>query len=324
MHTYDEILRALKAEGLRVVEVAGARDRCRCHATSRYPSGKHSAGGSPVRSFAPTGDVMVHITAGALGGRTPLRYIADIINGDPATPFKSQFVTDPDGVVYVNGVGRANHAGNVSSSSISASRAQALSTQGYVGTMRGHDADGNTVWYGIENIAAQSMTTAQYDASVRICAAMARLSSRSGRGSIGHGEASDQRSYGDPNLDMGRFRRDVIARVKAGPSGARENGFLMALTDKQQKKLVADVEALVDITKDLAVGREGVRRDGPGGAMLREIRNGVRALLKQAPQVDVEIDAKAIAREILDQLPNDLAGQVVTELGAALSERGGK
>lgn len=307
MHTYDEILRALKAEGLRVVEVSGSRGRCRCH------NGPHSAGGPLVRSFAPSGDVMVHITAGGLGGRSPLRYIADIINGDAATPFKSQFVTDPEGVVYVNGVGRANHAGNVSSASISASRAQALSTQGYVGTMRGHDADGNTVWYGIENIAAQSMTAAQYDASVRICAAMARLSGRSGRGSIGHGEASDQRSYGDPNLDMGRFRRDVIARVKAGPSGARENGFLMALNDEQQTEVLT-------ILRDLRVGRDGKWPDGPGGRMLRDIRNNVRAILKQAPQVDVELDPKAVADEILAQLPDNLAKQVVDELGKRVAK----
>jgi hypothetical protein len=315
MFTYDQILRALRAEGLKVVEVPGSRGRCRCH------SGPHSNGGPLVRAFAPTGDVMVHITAGGLGGRSPLQYIADIINGDPSTPFKSQFVTDPEGVVYLNGAGRANHAGTCGSRAVAASRNQQLSTEGYQGNLRGSDADGNTVWYGIENIAATSMTTAQRAASVRICAALSRLARRTGRGSIGHGEASNNRSYADPNLDMGAFRRDVIARVKAGPSGARENGFLMALTDKQQDKIADQLDLLVDIAKDLAVGAAGKRHDGPGGAMLREIRNNVRAIRKETPQVDVQVDAKAIADAILDQLPDDLASQVVAELGVALTEK---
>lgn len=302
MHTYDEILAALKAEGLQVIEVPGARGRCRCH------NGPHDAGAPMVRSFAPTGDVMVHITAGDLSGRKPLQYIADIINGDSVTPFKSQFVTDPKGVVYVNGVGRANHAGNVSSASISASRAQAISTGGYVGTMRGHDADGNTVWYGIENIAATTMTAAQYEASVRICAAMARLSRRTGRGSIGHGEASDQRSYGDPNLDMGRFRRDVIARVKAGPSGARENGFLMALTDKQQTELLKKTREIWDNMP----AQKGVKSaDGVLGAF-------AKTAARNAGSVNVDVSADEIADAIIAQVGPELAAAVVKQMGAKL------
>ncbi len=208
MHSYDAILDALRAEGLKVVEVPGARARCRCH------SGPHKTTGPLARSFSPTGDVMVHITAGDRGARSALQYIADIINGDPNVPMKSQFVTDYDGTVYLNSTGRCNHAGRCGSAAVSKSRAQALPTSGYTAGYRGSDADGNTVWYGIENIAARSMTAAQRESSVRICAAMGRLHRRDGLGTIGHGEASNQRSYADPNLDMGQFRRDVAARIK--------------------------------------------------------------------------------------------------------------
>lgn len=66
---------------------------------------------------------------------------------------------------------------------------------------------------------------------------LSRLAGRTGRGTIGHGEASDRRGYGDPNVDMGRFRRDVITRVKAGASGASRKEW----TDMDTKKEVEDI-----------------------------------------------------------------------------------
>lgn len=317
MFGYDQILAALRAEGLTVIEVPGSRGRCRCH------NGPHSGGGSLARPFAPSGDVMAHITAGNLGSRTPLQYIADIINGDPQTPFKSQFVTDPKGVVYLNGVGRANHAGKCGSAAISASRRQTLSLDGYVGNLRGSDADGNTFWYGIENIAAKSMTAAQRESSVRICAALSRLAGRTGRGTIGHGEASSNRSYADPNLDMGQFRRDVIARVKAGPSGNTTQEDDMA-DDATIAKIAAASAAAVMRAQQTTLGglapAENLERRIARIAVLSSgSRADIAALSKATSDGNPDEIAAAVVELIKDTLGPALTAQVKAEIREALA-----
>src|SRR5699024_7084377 len=106
------LIKILKAEGLKVKKVRGWKSRCRCHAGAHYRGGRH------IRGWEPLHGTMVHITAGGLGGRSPRKYIRDIINGDPNIPNKAQFVTAPDGTVYVNSCGRANHAGRVSAAGL--------------------------------------------------------------------------------------------------------------------------------------------------------------------------------------------------------------
>lgn len=213
----DVLVDALKAEGLKVVKYTGWDRRCRCCPDT----GPHRPDGPYVRGWGDVNGTVVHITAGNLGGRTVEQYIANIINGDPSTPVKSQFVTAPDGTVYVNSAGRANHAGRVGSTVQAHLRAADFSTSSdYDARFRGGTADGNAFTYGIENIAASSMTEAQRDASVRICAAIARHYGWTGQESVGHGEISSARVKADPNLDMGKFRRDVMARVKAGTGTA--------------------------------------------------------------------------------------------------------
>ena len=221
--TPDQLLTALRAEGLTVREFPGWRDRCRCH------NGSHAKGGPTVRSWGPINGTMVHITAGGLGSRSVESYIRDIIVADgTSTPSKSQFVTAPDGTVWIVSAGRCNHAGTVSSRAVSALANSSLSLDGWQ-DLRGHDVDGNRSMYGIENITPKSMSAAQREASVRICAAISRAYGWDGRDAIGHGEASDQRGYADPNLNMGAFRRDVMARLTATHAQTQETD--MQLTD---------------------------------------------------------------------------------------------
>lgn len=206
--TPDQLLTALRAEGLTVVEYAGWRNRCRCC------SGNHKPGGPFVRGWGNVYGTVTHITAGGLGGRSVETYIANIINGDKAVPCKAQFVVAPNGHVYLNSAGRCNHAGTVGGNVKAHLLAADFSTtDDFDNRFTGHAADGNSFTYGIENIAASSMSAEQYDASVKINAAIARHYGWTGQESVGHGEISDQRGKGDPNLDMGRFRRDIMARV---------------------------------------------------------------------------------------------------------------
>ena len=211
--TPTQLLAALKAEGLTVREYSGWRDRCRCHA------GSHERGQRPTgRGWGSVHGTVVHITAGNLGSRSVETYIRDIINGDPNVPTKSQFVVAPDGTVWLNSAGRCNHAGQIGTRARDGILAGDFSTTSSYDDRRGASVDGNSITYGIENIAASKMTDAQREASVRICAAIARAFGWDGRESIGHGEISSARGKADPNLHMGDFRRDVMARVgKAVP-----------------------------------------------------------------------------------------------------------
>lgn len=206
----DALLAALKAEfkqsGTKLIEVPGWRQRCRCH------TGSHELGGPKVRPWGPFHGSTCHITAGNLGTRTVLQYIASIINGDPDVPIKSQFVTAPNGDCYLNSGGRCNHAGKVSQTSKDMCIAGSWSLSKWE-DHRGDSIDGNTFLYGIENIAAVSMSSAQRTTSVLICAAIARAEGWNGRESVGHGEISSARGYADPNLNMGLFRKDVFNRL---------------------------------------------------------------------------------------------------------------
>lgn len=207
--TPDQLLAALKAEGLTVVEVPGWRDRCRCHA------GSHAAGGPKVRAWGEIHGTVTHITGGDLGKRTVLEYIRDIINGDRATPTKSQLVTAPNGHVYVNSAGRCNHAGKVGAQvPTHLIEADFSLTDDYDDRWRGAAVDGNTFTIGNEVITSKTMTAQQYKAAVLAAAAIARACGWTGQESVGHGEISAARFKVDPGLHMGNFRRDVMDRVK--------------------------------------------------------------------------------------------------------------
>ena len=245
--TYDQLVAALKTEGLTVQLWPGSRDRCRCH------SGSHDKGIGPTgRQWGPVNGVMVHITAGTATGLD--RYIANVLLDDPSLPCKVQMTVKPDGTVVVLSAGRCNHAGKIGSGAIAASVADSWPTGGWT-DKRGSQVDGNAHYYGIENIATSQMTAAQRDASVRICAAISRAHGWTGQGTCGHGEASSERGYSDPGLDMGAFRRDVMARVKAGAAGKPTNlpnkptttktttqgDTTMAITDADAQKIAAAI-----------------------------------------------------------------------------------
>ena len=214
--TPNQLLAALKAEGLTVVEYIGWRDRCRCH------SGSHEKnigwlGNTASRGWGDVNGTLTHITAGGLGGGSVESYIARIINGDPNVLCKAQFVIAPNGVVYLNSAGRSNHAGTVGSDVRAHMIVADFSlSDDFDNRFTGGAVDGNAFTYGIENIGVGYITAAQRTASVKVNAAIARHYAWGGRESVGHGEVSNRRGKADPNLHMGDFRRAVIARVKAG------------------------------------------------------------------------------------------------------------
>lgn len=218
MLTHDQLAAAVRAEGVTLIEfnVAGydSRKMCRCH-SGDVKSTRHDLGGPLARAYDPKGDVTVHITAGDLGSRGLLQYCLDILVTNPNAPLAANFGVGPDGTAVLLSAGRTNHALYSSVAARTAQDSDNLSLTSYH-DLRGSGDDPKIRNYGIENISSRALDTnpKQYATSVRICAAIARAYGRSGRNMIGHGEMAQDRSFADPGINMGQFRRDVMARVK--------------------------------------------------------------------------------------------------------------
>ena len=173
---------ACRKSGLDVVEVDGWRNRSR-------PA---SSGG-----FNPRG-VLCHHTGGFGDGRKYADWLALTGRADLPAPL-CQLTLDRQGCVYVLAAGRANHAGKA--------KAQGTLPAG----------DGNELYLGIEamNSGSEGWDDVQYDAYVRLVAALVEHYGWPVANVRGHKETSVTGKV-DPAFDMREFREDVImAQVAA-------------------------------------------------------------------------------------------------------------
>lgn len=220
--SYDQLVAVVRAEGVDLREVNitsggknyNSRDMCRCHSGDVNQT-YHVVGGNHVRGWAPDGDMTVHITAGDLGTRTPEQYILDILLTNPNAPLAANFAVMPDGTAYILSAGRTNHDLYCSPAAKAAYDNETWSLDNYQ-DLRGTGVDPKVFTYGIENVSSTSLDTKPLAraTSVKICAAICRAYGRSGRNVAGHGECASDRSYSDPGINMGLFRRDVMAHVQ--------------------------------------------------------------------------------------------------------------
>lgn len=216
--TTDQLLAALRGEGLDVVEIAGWRTRCRCHA------GSHEAGGATVRPWGGINGITWHITTGAANsGQAAIDYCGYLNRGRTDTPGPLvQITVDADGRALVCSAGRSNHVGSISQAALDTMVGASFSLAGYQ-DVRGHGVDGNAHTYGIEIQTPTTPSQVQVDASVKVSAAICRAYGWTGQEVHGHGEVADSRSYSDPNLNMGQVRQSVMARI-SGPGGGGAAG----------------------------------------------------------------------------------------------------
>lgn len=201
--TADQQMAAYKAAGVTIREVSGWRQRGMWRI--------------PAKGWEPHG-VVIHHTAGDLGGRSVSQYIDDIINGDPACPDKANVVIDPDGVLWVNAAGRANHCLQYSDKAWSGWLNESFPFTGSV-NWRGSNQNANKYTYGGECIAAGAPNAAQQETAARWAAAICRAHGWSAGSVCGHGEVADDRDWSDPGLDMGAFRKRVAAILGGKSSG---------------------------------------------------------------------------------------------------------
>ena len=198
---------ALRAEGVKVVEAAGWRDR-----------------GSAT--FSPKG-VICHHTAGPKRGDAPSLGVC--INGRPGLPGPlCQIVLARSGTAHVIASGRANHAG------LGGWRGLEGNTSVF-----GIEAE-NTG-------AGEPWPPVQYDAYVRCVAALCRRGQIAVGMVCGHKEWAPKRKIDPAGIDMAKFRADVLARLgdvlPAPTKPPTKDTPLMALTDDEQRELLAKVRS---------------------------------------------------------------------------------
>ena len=203
--TNDQMLNALKAEGLQVCEHANWRNHSRNH----------------VGSWGPINGVMVHHTGSDVQGENYVRNI--LRNGYSGLPGPLCHVgVDMAGVVHLVSNGRANHAGGGDKAVHNAVINEApwlmeREAKPRVGNRGGYV--GNANYYGEEVMydGGQPMTPRQKDAAVRYAAAICRFYGWSARSVIGHREWSSDKP--DPGKEsMVAFRKLVQARLDAAPA----------------------------------------------------------------------------------------------------------
>lgn len=170
--------------------------------------------------LAPNGD-MIHHTGSDSQTSDYVNWLFTIgrpAEGIPA-PLANAMVM-MSGKFIMGAAGKANHAGPGSGRILQKVIDETTSltveeVPGEVGTV-----NGNPRFYGFEVAydGGQPMTAAQYETTVRATCAIFDFHGWSGQSSIGHGEWTSAKW--DPGLtDMAKFRRDVIALLKAGPGG---------------------------------------------------------------------------------------------------------
>ena len=347
--TPTEILAALTGAGLDVYQMPGWRDRCRCH------TGSHERSVGRRAAFGPTLGVMWHHTAGPmLGGQAAIDYTRNIlINGNGATvgPLCLAGI-DKDGRILLVGAGRANHAGGMSAAARDALRNGTLGTSGDR-NLRGRGVDGNTITVGWEILAPHAPNSTQRQAAIAATAAILRALGKPGSAIIGHGEASDQRDFSDPGLDMGAVRRDVT-RLLADPARpvtpvtpVQEDDD-MPYTEQQLKAIIRDT-----MHEIMGGGYNAATQKALGDALASERGHTLAAQAAQkaisdwsripqalaaiSAKVGAQVDEKTLAAAIVAGLtgevrdavrdaatqggsPDAIADRVVARLGEALTQ----
>ena len=200
--TADQQWAAVKSAGIsKIVENSGWRSR----GIWRISKG-----------WKPKG-IIIHQTAGNLGSRSVQQYADDILNGDPSCPDKCNAFVAPDGTLWMNAAGRANHCLQYSNQALNAMINETFPLTGTV-AWRGSLQNMNEHTYGLEMIAT-APNAAQVETAARWAAALCRAHGWTAGCIAGHGEVASDRDYSDPGIDMGAFRRRVAAILKSGPNG---------------------------------------------------------------------------------------------------------
>lgn len=195
--TADQLVAALRAEGVRYVEYRSWRTHNRNH------KGK----------WGPVHGVYIHHTAGVSKAMPDICY--DGYAELPGPVCHGMLAKSAQ--LYLVGNGRANHAGGIAQNAFDA----ALNEEPvHPRPDAAEPIDGNVHFYGLEieneGDGKDPFPATQYDQAVRWAAAHCRFHGWSENSVIGHKEATRRKP--DPTFSMPQFRADVAERLRHAPS----------------------------------------------------------------------------------------------------------
>jgi len=316
--TADQMLKALTAEGLTVIEYRDWDTHSRNH---KGPWG-------PVH-----GIVIHHTVTGPATDAVALCYSG---HSDLPGPL-CHAVGERDGRVFLVGHGRTNHAGKGDLDVLIA-----VKNETALPPDNDTNADGNRSFYGIElanrGDGKEAWPLRQYWAAVRYAAAICRAHGWSERSVIGHKEW--QPGKVDPTFDMGQFRVDVAAQLRRTPgkvvipspapapatTGDAMQFTSLALTDApetiaagQSKVIYWDAEYQDGSGDHGAGGKTIVSGEHFTGAValrfVEPLPAGVRVRMVH------ELDAGGTSDDYAAELPADLARHVFAYTGRVAEDR---
>jgi hypothetical protein len=219
----------LRAAGLTVVEIDGWKTRSR----------PESTGG-----FAPVG-VLWHHTGDSANGEKYAEWLAKVGRPDLPAPL-CHLSIDRQGTVYVIAAGRANHAGVAKAS----------------GSVAAGDGNGLYVGVEVQNTGTEDYPRAQYDAMVKVGAALGKMLPCTINAQRAHYETSVTGKWdpGDPDglpftggkrvLDMDAFRTMIGTAMNPPKPVAAERplagGILNCRDGRKPADVKADVQALLN------------------------------------------------------------------------------
>jgi hypothetical protein len=303
--TATQVAAQLKKWGIRYVEIPGWATHNR---NSKGPWG-------PVNGF------IWHHTGAAVSAANAKSYAASTLyNGLADLPGPlCQFSIGLDGIVYLVGWGRANHAGGGDPTIL-----QHVIDENYTGQLKPtkgnrDGVDGNAHFYGVEiqYSGSKPMADAQYKVALRLSAAICDFHGWTERSVIAHGEWSNDKW--DPGyapskiMAMPGVRTDVKTTLTAGLDQEDD----VALTDAEIKKIAAAVWASDSIPAARPPVNNGdyYEADGktlknttwPGGYGIQTAVEGIRRTQQTLGQVAETVDSLAAGGVDLDALAAKVA-----------------
>ncbi|MCX4857509.1 N-acetylmuramoyl-L-alanine amidase [Streptomyces canus] len=267
----SRIVAALKAEGVKVVEVDGWRTRNRNH----------------KGAWGPVNGVMIHHTVTS-GTKASVDICRD---GYAALPGPLCLgVIAKDGTVHLVGNGRANHAGSGDDDVLKA----VIAERATLPAPNENNTDGNTHFYGFECVnlgdGKDPWPPAQLDAIKRASAALCRAHGWSERSVIAHKEWTNTKI--DPRGFSMKDLRAGIEQQLTGEPQPQQKDDDMALTDADLDKIARRVWALSG-DDPLKGGTAKVSKEMMLWGMAGRLQRVETAVAAQAATIDKLVDAVA-------------------------------
>lgn len=308
----------------------------------RPVSGWQGHNRNPRGAWGPINGVMVHHTGGTTSGNGESYNRNVLWSGYAGLPGPlCHFGVAPDGTVWLNSNGRANHAGGGDPAVLAKVVAESYSS---LKPTRGNSngVDGNRHFYGIEVMYSGStaMSAAQRDSTIKICAAIEREYGWSSKSTIGHGEWSSDK-WDPGSCDMNSLRADVQRQIDSASQTTPEPldpmeeimgfyknkaEFEAALREAVRHNTVrAEMNSYTDIDRTARVEENLAAATRRGHAIGRQTREKVNriegkldGLIKALKAANIDIDLDAIAAAAREGAAQGAADVTAEDVAARL------